>query len=290
MTKLGLVLEGGGMRGMFTAGVLDVFLERGVTFDGAIGTSAGALFGCNLKSQQHGRGLRYNVRYCRDPRYTGIFPLLFTGDIVSRKFAYERVLRELDPFDAGTYRKNPMEFWAVCTDVLTGRPLYHRCGTMDAVDVEYLRASASMPLVSRVVRIEGHRLLDGGISDPIPLKQFIRMGYEKNVVILTQPAGYRKRPSRSASIAAASLRRYPAAAEAMRLRHIAYNQCLSYLRKEEARGRALLIRPERPLNIGHICHDPGDLIRVYEIGRGAAVRNMERIQEYLSENSAEKKL
>lgn len=275
------------MRGMFTAGVLDVFLERGITFDGAIGTSAGALFGCNLKSQQHGRGLRYNVRFCRDPRYTGIFPLLLTGDIVSRKFAYGTVLRELDPFDTETYRKNPMDFWVVCTDVETGKPLYYQCKTMDAHDVEYLRASASMPLVSRVVEVDGHKLLDGGMSDPVPLKRFIRMGYEKNIVILTQPASYRKEPSRSAEMAAASLRNYPAAAQDMRLRHIMYNQCLAYLKREEARGRALLLRPDEPLKIGHISHDPGELIRVYEIGRGAATRNMERIQEYLSRSAPE---
>jgi len=191
--KTGLILEGGAMRGMYTAGVLDVFMENDITVDGTIGVSAGAVFGCNYKSKQIGRTLRYNLKYSKDPRYVGLSSLIKTGDIYGVDFCYNEIPNNLDPFDVKTYQENPMDFYAVTTDIETGKPIYHLCPKGDDTDIQWFRASASMPLVSRIVEIGNKKMLDGGISDSIPIHQFRKMGYEKNIVILTQHNGYRKK-------------------------------------------------------------------------------------------------
>ncbi|MFR2189268.1 MAG: patatin family protein, partial [Blautia sp.] len=185
--KTGLIMEGGAMRGMFTAGVIDVLMEAGVCFDGAIGVSAGAVFGCNYKSRQIGRVIRYNKAYCQDPRYVSFRSLLRTGDIYGEEFCYHELPDRLDPFDVKTYEENPMDFYVVCTDVETGKPVYHNCLKGDAEDIQWMRASASMPALSRFVNLDGHMLSDGGTADSIPVRFFESIGYERNVVILTQP-------------------------------------------------------------------------------------------------------
>ena len=185
--KTGLVLEGGAMRGMFTCGVLDVLLENDIKFDGAIGVSAGASFGCNYKSKQIGRAIRYNCRYAHDSRYCSFASLISTGNLYNANFCYNKIPNELDVFDYETYRNNPMEFWIVATNVNTGLPFYKKLDTCDKKDLDYMRASASMPLVSKIVELDGEGYLDGGISDSIPLKYFESIGYKKNLVILTQP-------------------------------------------------------------------------------------------------------
>ena len=177
--KTGLVLEGGAMRGMYTAGVLDIFMENNITVDGAIGVSAGATFGCNFKSKQIGRSIRYNMKYSHDPRYVGIRSLIKTGDLYGADFCYKELPNKLDLFDVETYQKNPMEFYVVATDINTGKPVYHLCPDGDERDIEWYRASASMPLVSRIVKIDGIELLDGGIADAIPIHKFQEMGFEK---------------------------------------------------------------------------------------------------------------
>ena len=191
--KYGIVLEGGAMRGLFTAGVTDVLMEEGITFDGAVGVSAGAAFGCNIKSNQPGRAVRYNLRFCNDKRYCSKRSLIKTGDLFNAEFCYHTVPEKLDPFDFKAYETSKMEFYIVCTDVLTGKPVYHRSSKMDRSGLEWLRASASLPLVSRIVEADGRKLLDGGISDSIPLRFMESVGYEKNIVVLTQPRDYRKK-------------------------------------------------------------------------------------------------
>ena len=187
--KTGLVLEGGAMRGLYTAGVLDILMENGITVDGAVGVSAGAVFGCNYKSGQIGRVLRYNLAYCRDPRYMGLRSLIRTGDLYGEQFCYHDIPDRLDPFDREAFRKNPMAFYVVCTDVHTGEAVYYRLSDGGDRDIQWMRASASMPLVSRTVQVDGYELLDGGIADSIPIAWFRSQGYTRNLVILTQPAG-----------------------------------------------------------------------------------------------------
>ena len=191
--KTGLVLEGGAMRGMFTAGVLDVLMEHGITVDGAIGVSAGAVFGCNYKSHQIGRPIRYSTEYCKDKRYASFGNLLRTGNLYSEQFCYHTVPEKLDPFDAKTFREDPMDFFLVCTDVRTGDPIYHKCRTGDAEDIQWMQASSSMPLAAKIVKIGHYQLLDGGIADSIPVRFFESIGYKRNLIVLTQPKGFVKK-------------------------------------------------------------------------------------------------
>lgn len=191
MSKTGLVLEGGAMRGMYTAGALDVLLENDINFDGIIGTSAGAVFGVNFLSRQDGRVIRYNCRFNGDRNYMGIKPLLKSGDFFNTEYAYYKVPNELDIFDDETYQKSGVPFYATVTDVKTGKPEYLQVKSV-LRDMEMLRASASMPFISKPVIIGGRAYLDGGISDSIPFEHFSEMGYKKQVVILTRDMNYRK--------------------------------------------------------------------------------------------------
>ena len=279
--KNGLVLEGGAMRGLFSAGIMDVMMENGITFDGVIGVSAGAAFGCNYKSRQPGRAIRYNKRFAKDKRYCSMQSFLRTGDLFGAEYAYHIVPNEYDIFDNETYEQNPLEFWLVCTDVETGQPVYKRCDKGGDVTFDWVRASASMPVVSKVVELEGYKLLDGGITDSIPLKAFQQEGFERNIVILTQPLGYEKKPSRFLPIIRMSLRKYPRVVEAMAMRHLMYNEELAYVEQEVRRGTTMAIYPDKPLPIGHISHDPAEMQRVYDIGREMGERKLEEMKSFL---------
>jgi len=278
--KQGLVLEGGAMRGLFTAGITDVMMEHGLWPDGLIGVSAGAAFGCNYKSRQPGRAIRYNKRFARDPRYSGLRSLLATGDYFNAVFAYHTVPREYDHFDDHAFEANPMAFVVVCTDVETGQPVYQQLDKSGYATYEYIRASASMPLASKVVCIEGRKLLDGGVSDSIPLEWAEHNGYERNVVILTQPSGYRKSRTRLMPLMRLGLRRYPRMVEAMDRRHLMYNRQLDYVAQAEREGRCLVIRPDGKLPIGHVCHDPDQMEHVYQMGREAGRKNIKAIEAF----------
>ena len=269
--KTGLVLEGGAMRGLFSAGVMDVLMERGITFDGIVGVSAGAAFGCNYKSRQAGRALRYNKRFARDKRYCSLQSLLRTGNLFNAEFCYHKVPSAYDVFDNEAFEANPTEFFVVCTDVETGEPVYKQLTKGGDEAYEWIRASASMPLCSRPVPLDGRLLLDGGIADSIPLEFFERMGYKRNVVVLTQPEGYVKRKNRFLPLRRLSgLRKHPRFIEAVARRHEMYNAQLEYVREAERQGRAIVIRPPEPLPIGHISHDPDEMQRVYEMGTRVA--------------------
>ena len=281
--KKGLVLEGGAMRGLFTAGIIDVMMEHGVWPDGLIGVSAGAAFGCNMKSRQVGRAIRYNKRFARDSRYSGVRSLLTTGDYFNAQFAYHVVPHEYDIFDNQAFEENPMEFVAVCTDVETGQAVYKRLDQCNEDTYDWIRASASMPLCSRVVCLEGYKLLDGGVSDSIPLEYAEQQGYERNVVILTQPLGYRKHHTRLMPLMRIGLRKYPRMVEAMDRRYLMYNHQLDYVAEAERQGRCLVIRPDEKLPIGHVSHDPEQMERVYQTGRQMGERKINEIKELLCE-------
>jgi predicted patatin/cPLA2 family phospholipase len=278
--KKGLVLEGGAMRGLFTAGIIDVMMEAGVEPDGLIGVSAGAAFGCNYKSRQPGRVIRYNTRFAKDPRYSGLRSLIKSGDYFNAEFGYHIVPKQYDIFDVETFDKNPMEFIVVCTDVLTGKAVYHKMDHVDFNELEWLRASASMPLASKVVEVGGRKLLDGGVADSIPLEYFERIGYGRNVVILTQPKGFVKEPNKLMPLMKIGLRKYPNMIKALATRHLMYNRELKYVREAEREGRCLVIRPEEKIPIGHISHDPDEMRHVYEIGRALGERNLKDIKAF----------
>ena len=280
--KTGLILEGGAMRGLFTAGVMDVLMENGVEFDGAIGVSAGAAFGVNYKSKQIGRVLRYNTKFVRDKRYCGVRVLLKTGNIYSTEFCYKEVPLVHDPFDFDTFEKNPMEFYVVATDVETGRAVYHRYGGRDDHGFDWIRASASMPLVSRMVEIDGQRLLDGGISDSIPVKFFESIGYTKNIAVLTQCRGFQKKKNEAMPLVKLKYRKYPKLIETLANRHIIYNDTLVYIEEKEARGELFVIRPPHELPVSRVEKDPKKLKAAYEIGRKTAEKYLPDIKAYLN--------
>ncbi len=282
MAKKGLILEGGAMRGLFTAGVMDVLMENNITFDGAIGVSAGAVFGCNYKSHQIGRVLRYNTKFCKDPRYASFRSLLKTGDLYGAEFCYHELPNKLDPFDTDTYKKNPMEFYVVCTDLKTGKPVYHNCLTGDETDITWMRASASMPMVSRIVEVNGYQLLDGGIADSIPIRKFQELGYNKNVIVLTQPLDYIKHKNKILPLLRIALRKYPEVIHALEVRHNMYNQTTAYVRLLEQQGDVCVIRPEASLNIKQVEHDPAELKRVYDLGRKAGEAKLTEVQAFLA--------
>ncbi|MBQ7461181.1 MAG: patatin family protein [Bacteroidaceae bacterium] len=279
--KTGLVLEGGGMRGLFTAGVMDVMMERGIRFVGIVGVSAGATFGCNYKSHQVGRVLRYNVRFKDDPRYMGLRSLLRTGDLVAAEFSYHTLPNELDVFDFDTFNNDPTEFHIVCTDALTGEPVYRKLDVMNDEGLDWIRASASMPLVSRPVPLDGKLLLDGGISDSIPLRYFQGQGFERNIVVLTQPKGFFKKKTKLMPLFHLFMRKYPAIVQAMARRHLMYNEELAYLEEEERKGNILLIYPQDTLPIGRTEQDEQKMHRVYAMGRAKTEEMMGEIQGFV---------
>ena len=278
--KKGLVLEGGAMRGLFTAGITDVMMENGIEPDGLIGVSAGAAFGCNYKSRQPGRAVRYNTRFAKDKRYCSWLSWWKTGDLYNAEFGYHVIPTQYDIFDDKAFEENPMEFYAVCTDVETGKAIYKKLEKASPLTYDWIRASASMPLASKVVELEGMKVLDGGVADSIPLKYFEQIGYERNVVILTQPEGYIKEHNRLMPLMRIALRHYPKMIQALDQRHLMYNQQLVYVREAEKAGRALVIRPDEKLPIGHISHDPEEMRHVYNIGRTMGERYLERIKDF----------
>lgn len=279
--KIGMILEGGAMRGMYTAGVLDVMMENEIKVDGYVGVSAGAVFGCNYKSKQIGRVIRYNTKYSRDPRYASIKSLLKTGEFYGVDFCYHEIPEHLDPFDQETFEKNPVAFYIVCTDIETGKPVYHQCRTGDAKEVEWMRASASMPLVSHPVCIDGRMLMDGGITDSIPITWFMKKGYEKNVIILTRHDGYRKKKNSWGFLFRCLMKKYPAVAQAMEVRHLRYNAALAKIKKLQRSGNAFVIQPSEPLTIGRTEKDPEKLLEVYHLGRKDALAQLDALKDFI---------
>ncbi len=279
--KKALVLEGGALRGLFSAGVMDVMMEHGITFDGVVGVSAGAAFGSNYVSGQPGRAIRYNKRFAKEWRYCSIRSWLATGDLFGAEFAYHIVPSQLDIFDNEAFENSTTAFYLVCTDVETGKAVYKRCDKGGHDFYDWVRASASMPFVSRIVELEGHKMLDGGVADSIPLRFMEDEGYSRNVVVLTQPEGYQKQHNRLMPLLRISLRKYPEMVEALDKRHLMYNEQTAYVKKREAEGDAFVIRPDAPLPIGHTSHDPVEMQHVYDLGRKKAEQKIQEIEDFL---------
>lgn len=281
--KTGLVLEGGGMRSMFTNGVLDILMQEGIQLDAMVGVSAGTLFGCNYKSRQQGRALRYNMRFTGDSRYMSWKSWFSTGDFVNVPFSYETLPYHLDPFDFDTFHDNPMPFWSVSTDIVNARPVYTQIRDARGTGLQYMRASASMPFFARPVHLDGHVLLDGGISDSIPLRFLQEQGYRRCVVVLTQPPTYRKTRAR---LVYWFLRfwchRYPQIARMMDIRHEMYNAQLDYVARQAAEGNALLICPDRPLDIGRLEMNRQKIQAIYDAGREKTLQMLDEIRRFVS--------
>ena len=275
----GLVLEGGGVRGIYTAGVLDVFMDHSLTFDGLMGVSAGAIHGCSYLSDQKGRSLRYYRKYVSDPRFMSWLSFLKTGDFVGVEFCYHTLPDKLDLYDHDAFLRNPTPFYAVCTNVDTGQPEYLRITDMRG-QIDILRASASLPFGSRIVEIGEKRYLDGGCSDPIPVDKFREMGYGRNVVILTRPADYEDRPVKMALLKL-WYRNFPNFVRTLSRRHIIYNETMRRIEELERSGEIFVIRPSGILPLGRVERNPKKVVEVYQRGRADAMRALEDLRRWL---------
>lgn len=272
------------MRGMFTCGITDVLMEEGLTarIHGIVGVSAGAAFGCNIKSFQPGRAIRYSCRYMGDSRYMSMRHWLREGNLFSTRFVYDEVPLRLDPFDWEAYHANPLPFHLVCTDIDTEQPVYHVLADRDfSRAMQWIQASASLPVVATPVEIDGRRLLDGGLSDSIPLRYFQQQGFDRNIVILTQPRDYRKHSGRMAPLWRLIEAHRPGVARLMLRRPAMYNGQLDYIARQEALGNTLIIAPEAPLTISRLATDPEQLLRVYRQGRTLATALLPEIHRFL---------
>lgn len=277
--SVGLVLEGGAMRGMYTAGVLDIFLDNQIKVDGVIGVSAGALFGVNYLSGQRGRALRYNKKYARESRYMGVKSFLTTGNIVNKDFAYYEVPFKLDVFDQEAYAKSGVDFYAAVTSVETGKAEYVKI-TNVFEQMEELRATSSMPFVSKMVELGGKKYLDGGIADSIPVEKCKELGYDKIIVVLTRPLDYRKKKSGGIFIRAA-YRKYPELAESIANRYANYNACIEKIIDMEQRGEIFVIRPSRKVKVGRIERNVEKLQEMYDLGIDDGKKCIDGLKKYL---------
>lgn len=276
-----LVLEGGAKRGIYTAGVLDVFLEKGIIADAVIGVSAGAVHGCSYISGQIGRSIRYNLKYNDDDRFMSFKSWLKTGNMVETEFAYHELPEKLDIFDHENFEKSQTKFYATCTDVETGQAVYILCQNLRGENIDYIRASASMPFVSQIVEIKGQKLLDGGIADSIPFFEAQKRGYKKIVVVGTRPKGYQKKPFLFKPLAKLFYRRYPNFIKAIENRHLFYNHTLREIENAVQQNKAFLIRPSQYVPISKMEKDPKIIQKMYDLGRQDALENLQSLKEYL---------
>lgn len=265
MKKTALVLEGGGMRGLYTAGVLDCFLNNNLEFDYVIGVSAGACNALSYISKQYERNYRINTGYTNDKRYISYKNLLTTGSIFGMDMMFNLIPNELDPFDYDSFKKSKTKLNIVVTNCETGTGNYYDIEDLTE-GMEIIKASMSLPLVSPVVKYEGKIFLDGGIVDPIPVKKVLDEGYEKVVVILTQHKGYVKLKTSTIPLLKIRYKKYPRFIKAMEKRHEKYNETLAYLEELEREGKAFVIRPDEKINVKRLERDEEKLKEVYRQG------------------------
>ena len=280
--KVGLVLEGGAMRGLYTAGVMDVMMYNNIIVDGIIGVSAGALFGVNYFSRQRGRVIRYSKRFSKDLRYISILSKIFTGNVVNKNFAFYKVPTKLDIFDDEEFVKNNKCYYAVLTDVKTGKPEYKKIDNCLG-SLEVLRASSALPMASKLVELDNKFYLDGGISDAIPVMKCKKLGFDKIIIILTQPYDYRKTAINDRMIKKLNrkFKKYPKLVKTMIDRYKNYNKIIEKIIKMEKNGEIFVIRPSKKIDIKLIERDQNKLQDVYDLGINDANSVMEDLKKYL---------
>lgn len=272
------VLEGGAMRGLYSAGVLDVFMQNGISTDAIYGVSAGALFGINFKSKQIGRAIRYNLKYAHEKNYMGLYSLITTGNIMNEKFCFDRIVNELDKFDFDTFDNSPIDFYAVVTNVETGKAEHIKI-TDSRAQLEVLRASGSMPFVSKIVEFNGSKYLDGAISDPIPFKKALEEGYEKIIVVLTRAEQDKKRQEKLPYNWV--YRKYPNFVKCAEKQLEIYNESLALIRKYEKQGKIVVLRPSQNLKIARVEKNLKKLNAIYNLGVDDCSAKLDKIKKYL---------
>ncbi|MBR6163808.1 patatin family protein [bacterium] len=277
--KTALVLEGGAMRGLYSAGVLDVFMENNIKADVVFGVSAGALFGINYKSRQMGRALRYNLKYAKEKNYMGLYSLITTGDVMNREFCFNKLVYELDKLDFETYKTYPVDFYAVVTNLETGKAEYIKIDDAKK-DMEYFRASGSMPFVSKPVEINGNFYLDGAMGDAVPLKKALEMNFEKIIVVLTRPSGFRKKNTHLPY--GLLYGKFPNFVETAKNSYKKYNETMDFIEKCEAEKRIIVLRPSETVRMQRIEKNLAKLQKIYDLGVADSKRKLDEIREYLN--------
>ena len=280
--KTTLILEGGAMRGLYSAGVLDVFMENDINVDVIYGVSAGALFGLNYKSRQIGRAIRYNLKYADEKNYMGLYSLIKTGDVMNREKNKKKLVYELDKLDFETYKNNPVEFYAVVTNLQTGMAEYIKIDDAHK-DLEYFRASGSMPFVSRPVEINENLYLDGAISDAIPFKHVLETDCEKIIMVLTRPFGYRKK--KSCLPHKLFYGKFPNFVETAKNSYKKYNETLDLIEKYESEKKVVVLRPSKLIKMKRVEKDKNKLQSIYDLGISDCKEKLDLIKEYISNNA-----
>ena len=277
--KVALVLEGGAMRGLYSAGVLDVFMQNNISVDVIYGVSAGALFGLNYKSRQIGRAIRYNLKYAHEKNYMGLYSLITTGDVMNKDFCFNKLVYELDKLDFETYKNNPVEFYAVVTNLKTGKPEYIRIDDAEK-DLEYFRASGSMPFVSKPVDINGNLYLDGAVADAVPIKKALEENYEKIIVVLTRPLGF-NRKKKSHLPYKFFYRSFPNFVETANNSCTKYDETMDLIEKCESENKIVVLRPSKLIKMQRVEKDTNKLRAIYDLGVSDCTKKLYEIKEYL---------
>lgn len=281
--KIGLILEGGAMRGMYTCGVIDTFLDESIKVDGIIGVSAGALFGINYCSKQNGRALRYNKKYINNKGYIGLNSLIKTGNIINKEFAFNKIPFELDIFDEEEFQKSKTDFYATITNVETGQAEYVKIKDTKK-QMEVFRATGAMPFVSKIVEIDDKKYLDGALADSIPITKAKELGYDKLIVVLTRPKDYikKKQPSWMAKV---KYKKYPNLVNAINTRYIHYNEQLEKISTLEEQGDIFVIRPSKKIKIKRIEKNQEKLQEMYDLGVRDCIKLLPSLKKYLKDKT-----
>ena len=280
MYKAGLILEGGGMRGLFTAGVLDFFMDNDIQFENIYGVSAGACMACSYLSEQRGRSFDINTKYLKDKRYASLHSLIKTGDYFEKDFQLNVIPNKLEPYDYDTYKNTRSNLYAVATNCKTGKAEYLKVEDM-AKDIDMIWASSTLPLLSKMVVIDGNEYLDGGVADSIPVNKAIKDGNKKIVVVLTRDILYRKKKNELLKIIKLKYKKHPKLVEAIENRHSLYNKTLAYIRRLEKDGKIIVIRPKEEVVIGRLEKNEEKLKDLYKNGYFAAEELVDKMKAYL---------
>ena len=279
--KVGLVLEGGGMRALFTAGVLDALLDvKELDIDGIVGVSAGALFGVNYVSGQKERAIRYNKKYARDKRYMGLYSWITTGNAVNEEFAFYEIPFKLDVFDQEKFKQSKIDFYVVMTNVESGKPEYVLIKDVFK-QMEYLRATSALPFASKIIEINGKKYLDGGISDSIPIDYCESLGYDKIVLVLTRPENTHKEDKLN-FLYKLVYRKYPNLVERLINMGKDYEIVLKKIKDLENENKIFVIRPPKVLKIGRLEKSEDKIQNVYDIGLNTGIKEKDNLLKYLN--------
>ena len=280
-SKTALVLEGGAMRGIYTAGVLDILLKNNIKVDAVIGVSAGAIHGCSYVSEQYERSIDYYKECRQDYRFMSFKSWIKSGNICDTDYCYDEVPNKIYPFDHDTFEKSQTKFYVTVTNIETGEPEYIYLKSLRGDNIDYLRASASMPVVSKIVEIDGKKYLDGGMSDSIPIEYFRSIGYDKCIIVKTKDKSFKKKKEKIFPIAKKMYKNYPKFVEKLRNRHIDYNKQIELIRDLESKGEVLVIEPSRKLKISRLEKNIENVKEAYNQGRIDASNKLKYIKKFL---------